>query len=159
MSTTTTMQNAAAAVMMKRMTNWIVCAALAAFATAVPAQGKDVPAASARAIRTVIEAQLNAFANHDAARAFAYAAPPIQAMFGNPDNFMRMVRTGYPVVYRPASVVFLKPETIDGEVLQAVQMTDNAGQVWMANYRMQQQNDKSWRIGGCQVEKSEGRVT
>ena len=63
---------------MKLMTRWIelawiVCAVLAAFATAVPAQGKDVPAASARAIRTVIEAQLEAFANDDAVKAFARA--------------------------------------------------------------------------------------
>ena len=139
--------------------SWALCAGLAAFAAVTPALGKDVPAAEAQAIRVVVEAQLNAFANDDADKAFSYAAPSIQQMFGSPGNFMRMVRIGYPVVYRPASVVFLKPERLDDDVMQSVQMTDEAGQVWVAYYRMQRQTNKTWRIGGCQVEKSGARVT
>lgn len=145
--------------MMKMLCNWMVCAALAGFVAAAAAQGEDAAAADARAVRAVIEAQLDAFAKDDAGLAFSYAAPSIQAMFGNPVNFMRMVRTGYPVVYRPASTIFLKPEITGGGVLQTVQMTDDAGQVWMAHYRMERQQDKTWRISGCQVEKSAGRVT
>ena len=59
------------------------------------------------AMRAVIEAQLAAFAADDAARAFSYAAPGIREVFGTPDRFLAMVRSGYPVVYRPASVTFL----------------------------------------------------
>lgn len=156
--------------MMKSLCNWMVCAALAGLVAAAAAQGEDAAAAAdVRAVRAVIEAQLDAFARDDAGLAFSYAAPSIQAMFGNPVNFMRMVRTGYPVVYRPASTLFLKPEMRGGgvlqTVLQTVQMTDDAGQIWMAHYRMERQQDKTWRISGCQVEKSEkreksdGRVT
>lgn len=138
---------------------WVLCAGLAAFAAVTPAAGKEVPAPEARAIRVVVEAQLEAFAKDDADKAFSYAAPSIQQMFGSPGNFMRMVRIGYPVVYRPVSVVFLRPELLDGDVLQSAHMTDEAGQVWVAHYRMQRQTDKTWRIGGCQVERSAGRVT
>ena len=145
--------------MTRLLRNWLLCASMAALALAVPALANEVAADDARAVRTIIEAQLDAFARDDADKAFSYAAPSIQTLFGSPGNFMRMVRTGYPVVYRPASVVFLKPEGLVDGVLQAVQMSDAAGQVWMAYYRMERQQDKTWRIGGCQVERSAGRVT
>lgn len=118
-----------------------------------------IPARDAAAIRSVIEAQLNAFAKDDAALAFSYAAPEIQSQFGNAQTFMRMVKTGYPAVYRPASVTFLKPERAEDETWQAVQLSDAEGQVWIASYRMQLQKSKLWRINGCTLEKSAGRVT
>ena len=54
-----------------------------------------------------IEAQLAAFAADDADKAFSYAAPGIRALFITAERFLSMVREGYPVVYRPASVTFL----------------------------------------------------
>ena len=131
---------------------------LAAFAGATCAKTAPVPAAEAKKVRAVIDAQLDAFVADDARRAFSYAAPAIRQMFGTPENFIRMVRTTYPVVYRPASVIFLKPEWVDGELIQGVQMTDSAEEVWLAVYTMQRQRDKSWRISGCQVAKSAGRA-
>ena len=138
---------------------WMVSLCCVALAHAAIAQSKGVGSADAKAIRAVIEAQLDAFAKDDADKAFAYAAPPIQSMFGNPQTFLRMVKTGYPAVYRPASVIFLKPEVIDGETLQLVQLSDQEGAVWTAAYRMQRQKNQLWRINGCALEKSEGRVT
>ena len=132
---------------------------LIGWAGATPAQVNSVSVADATAIRAVVEAQLDAFAHDDAGKAFALAAPQIQLMFGNAQTFMRMVKTGYPAVYRPASVIFLKPEVIDGDTMQLVQLSDQEGVVWIAAYRMQQQNDKQWRINGCELEKSAGRVT
>lgn len=131
---------------------------LAAIAGAACAKTVPVPAADAKKVRAVIEAQLDAFAADDAQRAFSYAAPAIRQIFGTPENFIRMVRTGYPVVYRPASVIFLKPERVDGTLVQGVQMTDSAGEVWLAVYIMERQRDKSWRINGCQVAESAGRA-
>ena len=126
-------------------------------AGAVP-KAPAVSNADARAIRTVIEHQLDAFAADDPARAFSYAAPAIRQMFGTPERFMSMVRNGYPVVYRPASVTFLKPERVEGELVQAVQMTDAEGTVWVALYRMQRQPDKTWRIGGVELGESRTRA-
>lgn len=135
--------------------------ALTVGASPVSAKGasKGLASADAKAIRVVIEAQLDAFARDDADQAFAYAAAPIRAMFGSPANFLRMVKTGYPVIYRPLSVTFLKPEVIDGDTLQSVQMSDQDGQVWVAHYHMQRQKNRSWLINGCQLEKSSARVT
>ncbi len=62
-----------------------------------------------------------------------------------------MVRTGYPVVYRPNSVQFEPPAVVDGEVIQPVRMTDADGQAWIAFYPMQRQADGAWRIDGCQL--------
>ena len=139
--------------------HWLLALMLLGWAVATPAQVNSVSVADATAIRAVVEAQLDAFAHDDAGKAFALAAPQIQLMFGNAQTFMRMVRTGYPAVYRPASVIFLKPEVIDGDTMQLVQLSDQEGVVWIAAYRMQRQNDKQWRINGCELEKSAGRVT
>ena len=139
--------------------HWLLALMLLGWAGATPAQVNSVSAADATAIRAVVEAQLDAFAQDDAGKAFALAAPQIQLMFGNAQTFMRMVKTGYPAVYRPASVIFLKPEVVDGDTMQLVQLSDQEGVVWIAAYRMQRQNDKQWRINGCELEKSAGRVT
>ena len=123
------------------------------------AQDPAVSGTDAVAIQGVIRAQLDAFAADDAPRAFSYATPGIQGMFGTPDNFIAMVRKGYPVVYRPSSVVFLKPEADGGQVLQAVQMTDADGQLWIALYTMQRQPGGGWLTNGCRLGRSQGRVT
>ncbi|WP_206602953.1 DUF4864 domain-containing protein [Leptolyngbya ohadii] len=60
------------------------------------------------AIRAMIERQLQAFQQDDAAGAFAFASPGIQAQCGTPENFMRMVQRGYAPVYRPRSVEFTR---------------------------------------------------
>ena len=126
----------------------------------VPAAGaQTISSADARAVQLVVRAQLDAFAEDNAKLAFSFAAPSIKGMFGTPENFMEMVRTGYPVVYRPASVTFLKPELDAAEVVQPVKMTDGQGGAWLAVYRVQRQKDKSWRIGGCVVVAERGQAT
>jgi hypothetical protein len=69
-----------------------------------------------------------------------------------------MVRAGYPVVYRPASVAFLKPEGQGDQVIQRVHMLDADGDSWLAIYSLQRQTDKAWRITGCVVLKNKGRM-
>jgi hypothetical protein len=122
-------------------------------------QAADVSTADAKAARSVIEAQLAALAADDAKRAFGYATPALREYFGTAENFIEMVRTSYPVVYRPASVAFLKPQWIDGELVQGVHMSDDNGVLWLALYRLQRQKNKSWRISACQIVQAEGRVT
>lgn len=133
-------------------------AAWMAASFAGPSGAQDVATADAQAIRKVIEAQLDAFAADDAERAFSFAAPVIRQIFGTPERFMAMVRRGYPVVYRPASVAFLRPEVAEGEVQQAVQMQDARGEAWTTLYRMQRQPDKSWKISGVDVAPARSRA-
>jgi Domain of unknown function (DUF4864) len=103
------------------------------------------------AIRSVITRQIEAFRRDDAAEAFALASPGIQGAFGTPENFLRMVRDSYQVVYRPASVTFLEAVLVDNEVVQKVRLSDGSGAVWLALYPMQRQKDGSWRTNGCQL--------
>ena len=135
---------------------WLV---LAGLCFAAPGGTATVSAVDARAVQLVVRAQLDAFADDDAKLAFSFAAPSIRGMFGTPENFLEMVRSGYPVVYRPASVTFLKPTPDANEIVQPVQMTDGQGGSWLAVYRVQRQKDKSWRITGCVLVPERGQAT
>lgn len=120
---------------------------------AVPGQAQTISPDDARAVRAVIEAQLDAFKRDDAKRAFSYATASIRSMFENPDNFLRMVKAQYPMVYRPANVAFGEVRMIDGQLTQTVVFTDSENQRWLALYPMQRLPDgKTWRIDGCIVE-------
>ena len=127
-------------------------------AISLPAHAGNLPAADAKSVRAVVEGQLAAFAKDDANKAFSFAAPNVREALGSAANFMSMVRSDYPVVYRPASVAFLKAEGGDGDVIQRVQMVDTSGEVWLATYSLQKQKDKSWRITGCTVVAYKGRM-
>ena len=130
-----------------------------AFVSPLLRAAPDVSAADAKAVREVIEAQLAAFAADDADKAFSYAAPGIRAMFVTAERFLAMVRQGYPVVHRPATVTFLKPEWLDDKLIQRVQMTDAAGAPWMVVYELERQADRAWRIAACVAARGAARTT
>ena len=96
-----------------------------------------------------LEYQLAAFAKDDAELAFSYAAPTIRAMFQTPQNFMAMVQDAYPVVYRPAKLLFLAAAGTDAAVVLPVKMWDQKGQSWMATYKLERQKDGRWLIVAC----------
>jgi hypothetical protein len=112
----------------------------------------------ARAVRAVIQAQLDAFAADDAERAYAFASPAIRSQFTDAATFMAMVRSGYPMVIQPTSVSFFQPEWADGAVLQKVQLRDRAGRPWLATYQLEQQAGAGWRINGCVVAPDAGKA-
>ena len=91
-------------------------------------------------------------------KAFSYAAPELRKSIGSSAAFMAMVKNSYPVVYRPASVVFLKAEGSGDDVVQKVQMLDASGTSYLAVYSLQRQKDKTWRISGCAVVENKGRM-
>lgn len=110
-------------------------------------------------VQEVIEGQIDAFRSDDGERAFAYASPNIQRIFGSPDPFMQMVRQAYPVVYRPQSMKFRKLIRIDDAWFQPVEMSDRDGRLWLAVYRMQKTGARqapTWRIDGCEITRREG---
>ena len=123
-------------------------AGLPAHAAGAPL-GQQVSEQDAREAQKVVRAQLDAFAADYAEKAFSLATAAIRQMFGTSTQFIGMVRGSYPAVYRPAAVLFLKPEGAGGELVQPVHLTDQTGATWLALYRLQRQDDKSWRIGGC----------
>ena len=130
--------------------------ALCLFGFVASSPAADVTAEDAAAIRAVITEQLDAFARDDGPRAFSLATNGIRERFRSPEVFMDMVRTGYPVVYRPKSVEFEKPVVVDGEIIRPVRMSDAEGESWIAFYPMQREPDGRWRINGCQLERVRG---
>lgn len=121
---------------------------LLALLLALPAA---VMAGPAEDIRTVIEDQIAAFRADDGARAFSHASEGIQARFGNPDNFMEMVRTGYPQVYRPRAVEFQVLEQLGSVTVQEVYFFGQDGSAVVARYYMQQNADGVWKITGVDL--------
>lgn len=103
-------------------------------------------------IQGVIQSQLAAFWRDDGNEAFSYAAPVIQQKFINPENFMEMVKTGYPMIYRSAGVEFQDLVT-DGERLrQDAIVTGADGSLSLAHYYMRKMPDGSWRIDAVTLE-------
>lgn len=122
-------------------------ALLAAF-LAAPLAAQEAPEA---AIRSVIERQVAAFRAGDLATAFSFASPDIQHMFGTPDRFGTMVRSGYPMVWHPADLRFLGLSETDGVVWQLVLVKDDAGVWHKLAYRMEPDGQGGWRIGGVEI--------
>lgn len=113
------------------------------------AQQRDLTDADRAAIRAVIERQLDALRQDDAASAFALASPEIQAKFETPERFLTMVQTSYQPVYRPRQVMFRDLTTLGSQPTQAVLLVGPDGVPVMAFYPMQQQPDGSWKTAGC----------
>lgn len=116
--------------------------ALSLLPAAALAQGDEIAA--------TIDAQMQAFIARDADKAFSYASPMIQGMFGTPDNFAAMVQQGYPMVWTPESTKMLELRTIAGALWQRVYVTDAQGKGWFLDYQMIETPD-GWKINGVQV--------
>jgi hypothetical protein len=105
----------------------------------------------ARAIQKVIRDQMAAFARDDADAAFSFATPAARKRFGNAGHFLDSVKSAYVPVYRPGDIVFLTIERQDPSVIQPVQIGMPDGKVYIAYYEMQRQDNKVWKINGCQL--------
>jgi hypothetical protein len=115
-----------------------------------PAIGEAEP--DGQAFQSVIQSQLDAFQRDDGTAAFEHASPMIKGMFRTADNFMRMVMSGYPQVYRPRSVDFGAVIEYRGQPTQLVYLTGPDGDAVIAYYQMQQQPDGTWQINGVYLE-------
>jgi hypothetical protein len=125
----------------------LVLGTAALFAGATPKQQEDP------GVREVVQSQLQALASEDAGKAFALADPALRTRFGSAEAFYATVREQYPMVLRPASVLFLKPESDGSIALQKVRLTDSEGFNWVVTYLLNRQTDHQWRISGTLVER------
>lgn len=99
------------------------------------------------AIEGTISSQIEAFRADDFAQAFTFASPNIRRMFGSSDNFGRMVRQGYPMVWRPGQLKFLELRNEQGLLWQKVMVQDKDGIFFVLDYQMIETPD-GWRING-----------
>jgi len=103
--------------------------------------------ANEQEIEAVITAQIDAFKVDDFETAFTFAHPNIRRLFGTPQNFGVMVRRGYPMVWRPAEVLYLDQYARQDGVAQIVRITDAQGRAFHLEYAMVQ-TPQGWRING-----------
>ncbi len=110
--------------------------------------------ADAESIRDVINQQIEAFRADDGERAFSFAAPVIRSKFGSADNFMTMVRTGYPDVYRPKAVEFRELKRDGERLIQQVWFLGTGGDSTIGTYIMERQEDGAWKIAGVYMRRA-----
>lgn len=111
---------------------------------ALPATAQEGP------IRDTIQRQIEAFQADDFPLAFTFASPTIKEMFGTSENFGAMVRNGYPMVYRPATVEMQELREVAGNLWQRVRVVDQAGAAWFLDYMMVETAD-GWQINAVQI--------
>ncbi len=128
----------------------VLIIALAA-ASAFKANAAPLSEEETQKVQHVIVAQFEAFAEDDADGAFETATPEVREAVGSSGRFLALVRGAYPMVYRPETVTFHKPEADEGSVLQLVEITDKDNKSWLALFALERQADASWRISGCVV--------
>lgn len=104
----------------------------------------------ASAIRATIGAQLEAIQQDDWDRAFTYASPGIQGVFGDPETFSQMVRGGYPMVWRPQSVEYGELRPTESGPAQRMIFVGPDGLLHFADYYMVE-IDGVWRVKGVRL--------
>ncbi|MSU88055.1 DUF4864 domain-containing protein [Rhodobacteraceae bacterium 2CG4] len=122
-------------------TTLLAAAVALGLAGPAPAQGVDTQ------IRDVIGGQIEALRADDFAKAFTFASPQIQGLFGTAERFGDMVRQGYPMVWRPSDIRFGGLTERGGASYQSVLITDQAGEVHLLEYEMVMTSD-GWEING-----------
>lgn len=102
--------------------------------------------------QSVIGNQIDSFKAKRYGEAFSYAAPGLQLMFRDENNFIRMVQRGYMPIYGAQSYRFGRSRA-DGAntMFQEVMITGPAGRSWVALYTMKRSKDGSWKIAGVRL--------
>jgi len=96
---------------------------------------------------TVISSQIQAFKDGDVEAAFSFASPEVQSNFGTAENFVAMVQSTYPMIWRPADFMFLGQKTHDVFAMQEVIFFDSYGKGFTFIYEMIDLAG-SWKING-----------
>ncbi len=120
-------------------------------AAPAPAALIKLTAADRQKIQRVITLQIRAFERNDEAVAFSYATPNARRYFGTPRAFMDMVRASYSALYKHSSREFLEAAVIEGVVVQPLKILTSDGEIIVALYTVEQQADKEWRVGSCEL--------
>ncbi len=129
---------------------------LVAGLTGAPAFAQQaVTADPAGLAKGVIEQQITAFLNDDAATAYSFASPEIKSVFPNAERFFEMVKKTYAPVYRPGNYAFGRNQVSpDGKVaFQEVLISAPDGKDWAVYYELKRQNDGNFAINGVRMKR------
>ena len=75
----------------------------------------------------------------------------MQAKFRSVKTFLATVKHSYEPLYRPRSVLFRDLTWLGDCPTQRVTVMSRQGQLLMAYYPMERQNNGNWRIHGCEL--------
>ena len=98
------------------------------------------------AIRTVISEHLQALQASQGSRAFALTARPLQQRYKSAANFVRVIRTNYPPLCQPRSVVFESLTYFQNIPTQLVMFLSQRSELFRAIYLMEKQSMRRWLI-------------
>ena len=102
-------------------------------------------------IQETISQQISSFQVDDFEKAFTFASPSIKSMFGNSENFGKMVRRGFPMVWRTKEVTYLELSILNGDPVQRVMITDINAEIFILNYIMTK-TENGWKIRGVTID-------
>ena len=99
---------------------------------------------------TINGQKMTAFLENDFDKAFTFASPNIKIIFKSPKNFGKMVKAGYPMVWRHKSVKFMEIRLEADYVIQTVFVRDLKGNPFLLEYSMVELSD-GWKIAGVRL--------
>ena len=128
------------------MRNFLVSLVFIFFSSAnVHAETKHIPG-----IVSTINGQMTAFLEDDFDKAFTFASPNIKTIFKSSKNFGKMLKKGYPMVWRNNSVKFMEVRLEGDYVIQTVFVRDFKGNPFLLEYAMVNFSD-GWKIAGVHL--------
>ena len=105
------------------------------------------------AFKQIIEAQINAFRDNDAEKAFSYAVPALKKRFGTAERFMKVVRDGYPAIFLPRQYLFGDVTGGSERPTQRVRLVGPHGHPWLALYGFERKGyHGTWKITGVTLQ-------
>lgn len=108
-------------------------------------------------VQQAVARQLRALAAEDARSAYALTNDGLRAQFANAEAFLDTLRTEYPMVVDPISVLFMKPHSDGQMAMQKVRLTDSEGMAWLVTYLLERK-DGRWLISGTLIESDGLRI-
>lgn len=117
----------------------------------IAAAASPVETRDAKSIQAVVKSHLKALAEDDAPRAFASATSEAREQLGTPENFLNLIKQEYSPIYHSRQAVFMPAELINGQTIQFVRVTGADNRIWVALFRMERDEDDSWKIAGCEL--------
>jgi hypothetical protein len=92
---------------------------------------------------------MEALREGDYVKALSFASPAIQRKYGSAQAFMEMVKTSYEPVICSRSTVFEDLKQVMGIVTQPVLLFAQDGDLMIASYMMEKEENGDWKISEC----------
>ena len=110
-------------------------------------------------IRTVIEAQLNAFSLGDAEAAFNAVSFEVKTIYKTANSFMNMVLNNYTPLFFAKKWRFDQLFLVSEGSVQVLYVNDPMGNDWVAWYKMVKGQNGTWKIDNVSMALIEGVLT